>query len=405
MPILRLAWRNAFRNRRRSVVTIGAMALALFFMVVYAGLSVGYLHHMLDNVLDLELGEIQVVSAEYADDPSLFAVMEDGQAVEGRIEHAGYVVAGRLEAVALVAADRSSAAGTIRGVDPVRDRSVSRLAEHVHEGTWLSEDASTEAVVGRRLARSLGVGVGDEIVVLGQAADGSMADQVLTVRGILGAITDDVDRTGVYVPEALFRNLFVVPQGYHRLIVRIPEAMPLDEAKARIAELAGGHVVRTWRELLPSFASMLDSTQAALYFMYAIVYVAIGIVLMNTMLMAVFERIREFGVMKALGVGPGGVVGLVLAETGMLTMVAAVVGIAASLPALWFLVVHGIDLSAIGGDLSFAGIAFDPVWRAEVTPDVFVGPLVSFFVICALSALYPAGKAAFITPVAAMRYR
>ena len=404
MTLLRLALRNAFRNRRRSLVTVAAMALALFFMVLYAGLSVGYLHHMRQNVLDLELGELQVTTRTYANDPSLYDVMDDGEAVLERIERAGFPAAGRLSAVALVAAEATSAAAAIRGVDPARDRTVSRLADHVQRGSFLHDEADGGAVLGRRLARTLGVGPGDEVVLLGQAADGSSADRVLPVRGVLAAITDEVDRGGVYVSQRVFRDLFAVPRGFHRIIVRTPDGVDLDDARRTVAALAVPHAVRTFRDLAPQLASMVDSMQAALYFMYAIVYVAIGIVLTNTMLMAVFERIREFGVLKAVGMGPWSVLAVVLGETAMLTFVAAAVGLLASLPALAALVRWGIDLSSLQGDLSLAGVALDPIWRARVTPDVFAGPTVSFFAISLLAALYPAAKAASITPVAAMRH-
>ncbi len=404
MGTLRLAWRNVWRNTRRSGVTIAAMSLALFIMVVYSGLVEGYLAGMERNILDLELGDVQVFHAGYRRDPSLYKLIEDADAVVQRLEGAGYPAAPRLLGAGLAAAGETSAGVQLRGIEVDRDRRVSEVGAHVRQGAWLSPDHPHGVVLGKQLARTLEVGVGDELVVLGQGADGSMANDLYRVRGILQGIADGVDRAGVYMTAAAFRELLVVPTGAHQIIVRRGAASSLDAAAADIEKIVGEGDVSTWRALVPGLASMLDASHSGMLLMFLIVYTAIGVVLLNAMLMAVFERVREFGVLKALGVGPFGVWRLVFAESVIMMIAALVIGLTLCVPALWYLSAVGVDMSVFG-DFSVAGIAWDPIWRAAINRHTFTGPILTFVVVVICAVVYPAARAATISPLAAMRHR
>ena len=138
--------------------------------------------------------------------------------------------------------------------------------------------------------------------------------------------------------------------------------------------------------------------------MMFIVYAAIGIVVLNAMLMAVFERVREFGVLKAIGVGPRGVMTLILLEAGLQTIVATGIAVVVAIPTSWYFSTIGIDLSSLG-NISVMGMAWDPIWRMSVTSEAFVTPIVTLFVIVGLAVFYPAVRAALISPVEAMRSR
>jgi putative ABC transport system permease protein len=403
MKIFRMAWRNVLRNRRRSGVTVAAMSLALFVMVLYSALVEGYLVGMERNALDLEVGDVQVYAAGYRKDPSLHSRMTDASELATELTGQGYPASPRLLGAGLAAAGENSAGVALRGVNVELDAAVSEVHLNVMRGKWLDPADPTGVVLGKRLARMLGVEIGDEVVVLSQGADGSMANELYTVRGVLKAIADNVDRSGVYLTEAAFRELLVVPDGAHQLLVRRPPGTDLDAAAAHIKEVAGAHEVKTWRQLMPTLASLLDSSRGANFFMFIIVYTAIGIVILNAMLMAVFERIREFGVLKAIGMEPRMVLRLVFTEATLMTGLALLIGGGLSLPGLAYLSRTGIDLSAVG-DLSLGGVAWDPIWRAEVNAHTFVGPVITMVVIVALAVLYPALKAAFIRPVEAMRH-
>ncbi|MCP4604800.1 MAG: ABC transporter permease [Proteobacteria bacterium] len=404
MRTFKLAWRNVWRNRRRSIVTIAAMSLALLVMILYSGLVKGYLEAMERNILDLEIGDIQIFADDYRENPSVYTRIGNPQDMLDELDGLGFKSSARLLTSGLAAAGDSSAGVALRGVNPERDAEVSLVHKQVMNGKWLSRSAPNGVVLGRRLARNLGAKPEDEIVVLTQGADGSMANELYNVRGVLKSIGDATDRAVVFMLDDTFRELMIMPEGAHQIIVRKPDQTELNTAAAVLRNKAPNLDVKTWRELLPTLSTMLESTSGMLVIMFCIVYIAIGIVILNAMLMAVFERIREFGVLKALGMKPGRVLRLILAESAVQTSVAILVGVSLSIPCNWFLTTVGIDVSGLG-DISIAGIAWNSIWRSSVDANTYIGPIVTLVSIVFIAVLYPAIKAALIRPVAAIYHR
>lgn len=403
MNTFKLAWRNAWRNRRRTLVNVAATTLALFVTINYAGLVEGYLAAMEDNVLDLEMGDLQVHAEGYRNDPSLYEKIEQPAELVAALDAAGFRASARLMGGGLAAGGETSAGVMLRGIDVERDRAVSKIDEHVAEGRWLDAADPGGVVLGMNLAKTLDVEPGAEVIVLTQGADGSMANQVYQVRGILRSMGGGINQAGLFMTEQAFRQLLVFPAGAHQIIVRKPAEMPLPAAVARVRELAPGLETKSWRELSPVMAQYVDNAKSIVNVMFLIIYVAIGILILNTMLMAVFERVREIGVLKALGVGPRQVVALIYAETAIQTGLAVVVGALASLPLLGYLSTVGIDTGRLSG-MSIGDVAWDATWHARISVDTFRGPIVMLLFVVAFAALYPAIKAALIQPVEAMRH-
>jgi ABC-type lipoprotein release transport system permease subunit len=400
-----MAWRNIWRNRRRTTVTVAAMTLALWIMILYTGLLEGYFLGMEKNILNLELGDVQIFALDFRDNPSLYTRIRDPESLLERIEDLGFRACARLLGGGLAAAGESSAGVSFRGVSTKRDAEVSDIHKHVALGDWLVRERPKEVVVGRRLARTLGVGPGDELVALSQAADGSIANDLYRIRGVLKGISDATDRTGVFMTVEAFRDFFAMRQGAHQLIIRRPQDMDVEEAAEAIRQIAVGLDVQSWRELMPTIASMLDSVRGLMIVVFFIIYIAIGILILNAMLMSVFERIREIGVLKALGFGPGRVFGLIVVESSLQTGLAILLGLVLSIPGLWFLIEVGINMATLGGSATVMGLAMDPVWRAVVTNYTFSMPVLILVVIVSLAVVYPAVKAAWIRPVEAMRHQ
>lgn len=404
MDVWKTAWRNVLRSRRRTTVTVLAMSFALWVMILYSGLLAGYLRDMESNVLDLELGEIQIFSPEYRDDPSLYSIIEHPEELADHLRADGYRASVRLLAFGLAAGEASSAGVSLRGIDAARDAEVSRIDEHVREGAWLDPAEPQGVVIGRRLAHTLELGLGDEIVFLSQDAEGSTAAGLYEVRGVLRSVGDATDRAGIFMNEAAFRELFALPDGAHQIVVRLPPEVELADAEIAVKALAPELDVRTWRSLVPTLASLLDSARGAMVAMFFVVYLAIAILILNSMLMAVFERIRELGVLKAIGFGPFAILSLMVSEAAIVTAISVAAGIALGIPTLLYLENVGIELTGLDG-MTLMGMAMDTRWRAEASLEVLVGPVLALLVIVALAVAYPAIKAAMIDPVRAIQHR
>ena len=183
MLILKMAWRNIGRNRRRTVVTVGAMAFGLFAMVVWFAMLQGMLIHMERTVTDVEIGDLQIHAPTYLDEPSLYTFIENVDTLIPTLEAAGFRASPRLVGGGLAAAGVAAAGASLRGVNVRGDARVSAISTRLAEGAWLDEDDPGGVVVGRRLARSLDLAVGGELIVLSQAADGSMANDLSPCAG------------------------------------------------------------------------------------------------------------------------------------------------------------------------------------------------------------------------------
>ena len=404
MSILKMAWRNIGRNRRRTAVTVGAMTLGLFAMVVWFAMLEGMLNDMEETIVEVDLGDLQIHAPTYLDDPSLYTVVDGVDALLGELAAAGFRASARLVGAGLAAAHDSAAGASLRGVNVEDDAGVSVIPTRLAEGAWLDAGDPYGVVVGRRLARSLNLDLGDELVVLSQATDGGIANDLYRVRGILDSVSDGVDRSAVFLTEGAFRELFFMPSGAHEVVVRKPDDVELAAAVETVQGLAPGLDTRSWRSLMPTIATYLDSARATMGIVSAVVYIVIAILILNAMLMAVFERIREFGVLKALGVEPRQVMAIIFVESALQTGLAFAAGMALAVPTIWYLVEVGIDTGALGG-VTVIGGTFATVWQASASPAAFITPTVNLVLLVLLAVIYPAVKAARISPVEAMRHQ
>ena len=405
MKIISMARRNVFRNWRRTLVTTLAMGFAGFIMILFAALMEGLLQTSERNAVSMNLGDIQIHAEGYRDDPDLYKRIENADDLVSQLQQAGFHATSRVYGFGLAAAGSTSSGVQLRGINLTNEATVTQVHKHIMQGNWLVDNDPKGVVIGKKLARTLGVKPGDEIVIIGQAADGSMANDLYTVRGILKSVGEDVDRAGFFMVERSFRELMVLQRGAHEIsVMRSDRSDDLEAAAAQVSALALGYETKNWRQLQPVIARILDLADAQTIIMVLITYVAVAMLVLNAMLMSVFERIRELGIMKAMGVTPWQITLLIYAETMIQVTVASVIAFLSGWSLSNYYKVNGIDLSAISSGASFGGVAIDPIWYAHVTTEAVLIPIVFLFIIAVVAVIYPAIKAAVIRPVKAIHY-
>ncbi|MEN8190139.1 MAG: FtsX-like permease family protein [Thermodesulfobacteriota bacterium] len=406
MNLFRLAIKNVLRSRQRSAVTVSAMAFAGAIMIFYASLLEGWYVAMKQNAIGLEMGEMQVHAKGYRDDPDLYKLVTDEKRLVGVLRKKGLLAAPRLIGGGLAAAGSNSAGVMIRGIDLELEQQVTLLHRHVWHGQWLAGDDPAGVVIGRKLAKSLAVKVGDELVLVGQAADGSMANDLYRVRGILKSIGAATDSGGLIMSGAAFRQFMSLENGVHELVVkRISPALELtplaQELRGRLDTLE----VHTWQELQPVLARLFEMSNISLVIMLLITYAAVGILTLNAMLMSVFERIPEFGVMKALGVSGLNLFTLIVIETLILTTFAVTLSLVVGVPLSYHFSRVPLDFSwLLESSTTIAGIAFEPQWYCHLNSSSVILPTLFMYLVALIAIFYPAAKAALIRPVQAIHH-
>lgn len=404
MNLLSLATRNVARNRQRSLVTILAMGFACGMMIVFSGLMVGMLKGSEFNIVSVNSGDIQIHQPGYRQDPDIYQLIEQPETLLRSLRESGYSASSRVYSAGLMASDDSSSGVQLRGVDLRYEATISQIDQHIFKGQWLSADDPHGVVIGRKLARLLDVTVGDSLVFVGQMADGFMANDEFLIRGILKSVSASIDNSGVLMADTMLRQLIALPPGVHEIIVmRGDREQDIALAKQQVEQLVDQHLeVMSWRELMPIIARFLDTAEIQTLIMQLFTYIAVGSVVLNAMLMSVFERIQQFGIMKAIGVRPWQLLRLIYLESLLLALVATVIGVVLGGGLVMFLEDHGIDMSAFADSFSFAGIALDPIWYAELTPLVMIFPVAFLLLMTLIAVMYPAAKAARLQPVEAI---
>ena len=402
MNSLQYGWRNLWRNTRRTCITLAAVCLSTAILMASYGLMDGLMQHAVSNATNLVVGEVQVHAQGYRADHSIYKALNEPDLILQAAKQKNVAAAPRRYGYGLVAVGTKSAGARFWGVEPASERTTFDLAQHLQEGRFLSETTQRGVVLGQKLARSLQAQIGSEIVVVVQAADGSLGNDLYTVTGILKAAGDSIDRNAALIHAADFVELFVSGDRIHEVAFNSRGMVSPEGLTALLSIAAPEEEIKSWRQLMPEVSDMINLFDAFIWIFGLIFLLAAGMGVMNTMLMATYERIREFGILKALGATPWGIIRDVAAEALVLAALGTVLGTILGLAGSYYLQEVGLDLSIFAGTYSVGGVAFDPIWRATISPKMVFIPVVLMLIIGLLASLYPAALAARLDPVKAI---
>ncbi len=403
---LRLAWRNLWRHPRRTWLTLAAIAFSNMLLVFMISLQFGMYGLMIDNSLKALTGHLQVQAAGYVDDQKMRQVVPDIAAHAERLEAslALDTIAPRAVAFALLSSEDRSYGVQVMGVDPESEERVSSIPGLLSDGRWLRDGDGAEIVLGSVLARNLRVAIGDEVTLLGSGRDGSFAAAVAEVAGIFDSGMTALDRSIAAITLPFFDETFAMRGAGHQVVVVTPQLELVPEYAGRVAALlpAGeGLAVQDWDALQPGLKQAIQADIGSAFFMYAVLVVLVAFSVLNTQLMSVLERTREFGINLALGIAPGRLGRIVLLESGLMGLLGLVGGAALGAVVTYWFSVNGFSYP--GMEELAASFNLPARFYPQVTlPSLLIGPAV-VFVFTLIAALYPALRLHWLEPVAAMR--
>ena len=408
-PWRRIGWRNLGRNRKRTALTALGLAVGYFAVVFMVGWSEGIVAELIENSTSLVSGQIEIHHAEYRPERSLYDTIggragADFEALLRAIDADRAVTASAPRAYAggLISSGEATSAGMLLGVDPAREVRLTRFLDPLVAGA-LPAAGRNELVVGEELARQLAVGVGDELVVVASGADGSMANDLYAVAGIYRTGLVEFDASTAVMPLTDLQTLVALgPDRIHEIAVATADPSTAAATAARLSATldADGRAVTVapWTELNPvlrEYAALADSV----YWVFiAIIFAVASFGVANTMLMATFERRREFAVMLALGAAPRSIVGIVLYEALAIGAVSLAAGAAITVPPMAWFYVAPPGLGWLYGDLTIYGALLTPSLRVGHNVPVWTWATAGLVLTALAAACYPALRAARTPP-------
>ena len=307
----------------------------------------------------------------------------------------------RLFSPALAFVGQKTTAARIIGIDPVRESRTTTITDKIEQGVYPGPQADHTVMIGGGLAEILAIGVGEEIVLISQAADGSIANDIYRVSAILKGGNDSSDRIHCYMHIEDAQEYLALEGRYHEIAViaqhHAQSTRTADMISAALSD--GGMEVSPWQVVEAEFYRTMVIDKQYSYIMLLIIVVIVALGVLNTVLMSILERTREFGVLKALGTRPRVVFGMIVQETTLLSLLSISVGLVISLGVNWYFTVYGIQYSE---PIDVSGFTFTSV-NAEMSVGCFFWPSLVTLASALLVSLWPAAKAFRISPVDAMR--
>jgi len=402
---VQIAWRNIWRNPRRTGVILIAVIIGVWSMIFMGALLRGILAGMIHNGINTLTGHIQIHQTSYPNDPSIEHRIADPAGVEDILAKRlpeGSQWTQRVRVNAVVNNARHNKGATMVGIDPEKEARMSFIGTAVTQGRYLKPGEANAVLVGRALAEQFETGLGRKLIVMSQDAGGRIASRAFRIRGIFQAEMEATEKSYIFVNLQAAQKMLKMGQAVSEIAILLPDPNQAGEAVGMLKkELAGRDLaVRSWMEALPLLQAYLKMYDSFILIWFVVVFVAMGFGILNTTLMAVFERMREFGLLKALGMRPGRIVTGILTEALFILAMGLVVGNLLGLASCWALSFHGIDLSALAKGVEYAGMSrliFPVIWVKDVVSANLVVLLLGLLV-----CLYPAVKAARFTPVEAM---
>lgn len=404
--LLKIAWRSIWRNPRRTLISMSAVGVGLFLVIVWGSILASILGDAKEQLDKTGMGHVEVNAPGWrAHHRTSEAVADPAALVAGLDLPPGTEAGWRVVSRALVSSARGSEGVELQGVDWAREAQLSLHVREVREGARPEQADERGILIGEKLAERLRVKVGSKVRLMAQRADGEIGAELFRVRGVFHSISPAISQRRVLVGESAARKLLGVGAVAHQLVFQLDRAAEADALAGRLrAKLGPGYEVLSYGELLPALKAMEDWGDKVVLLAALFIYGLVGLGILNTLLMSVMERSREFGVLRAIGTRPGRVVGQVLGESFWIATLSGLLGLCAGLAMTWYGSSHA--LLSFGGKagegMEYAGAVLDMAAKTRFQPVEALKAASLVYLMALFTALYPAWKVARMPPAKAL---
>lgn len=406
MLIFKLAWRNIWRNKRRTIITTLSIVVAVFLSAITRSTQEGQYDNMLENTVGIFSGYIQIHHEGYRENPTLDNSFETSDSLRNIVLSQPAVTSAvpRIESYALAATGQQSRPAMIMGIDIRAEKQLSNPIKNLESGEYFNSNNEQAAIIGKDLKTRLNAQIGDSLVLIGQGYHGMNATGLYRIKGMVSFPNPEMNKSLVYLPIETAQYLFSADNRLTSLAINIdnPDALGSTVEALRQKLPSDKYEVLGWPEMMPELKQAIQVDRGSGVIIIMILYMIVGFGILGTVLMMIAERNYEFGVMLSVGTPRNTIAKILSLEVIILSLMGAFFGILLSIPVAWYFNVNPIDLS---GAMATAAEQYNmsPVLQFSVAPDIFITQAIIVFIITLLFSIYPIFKAAKLNPVKAMK--
>ncbi len=391
--LLRLAWRNLWRNRRRTLITVASIFFGVLLSTFMTSMQEGTYSKMIDNVVGFYSGYIQIHHPEYWENKTIDYTFTPGDTLKQILENDPAILSfiPRLESFALLSFGNNTKGAALIGIDPEKENRMTTLSNWIEQGSYL-KPGDNGIILAVNLAKNLGVSVNDTLVLISQGYHGTSAAGLFPVRGILKFPAPAMNNLGGYIDIQAAQNFFSVPGRYTSLVLMVDDYSNVTQTKNRLVQTIGGHYeVMTWDEMDPLTKNMIDADRSGAYITKGILYVLIGFGIFGTVIMMIAERRKEMGIMIAIGMQKSKLSAILFCETILIGMIGVLSGFVVGFPFIWYLVYHPVPITGEAAK-AYEQLGFEAAMYFSAQWIVFARQVLIIFMISLIVYIYPMVK-------------
>ena len=404
---LRLAWRNIWRHRRRTIIIMLAMGMSLAMMMWYDGLMEGFNQAIYGNAIRVLGGNIQIHAAGYrakVDSNPLLPLTDDSAAVKAALSNSEVITATRRIVTGGMVTNREGAFSLeIIGIEPEAEQPVSLIAQHVTDGRWLTADDQDSILIGRGLADVMSVKVGDRITLVGSDIHKQNRQRTMTIVGIYDLGLPLNEKGTLYISLGEAQELYGLRGQSTEVQVSLKQLGMEKSVIAAISPALPGYEVESWEQNYPELGTAVNRKDTVMSIFSIIIIMIAGIGILNLLLMAVYERTREIGLLGAMGLKPRQIATLFILEGTMIGMVGALLGVVLGLMINGYLRHVGMDFASYANMTEYMALISGRIYPT-LGLDRAVWRVITVIVISTLAAWIPAREASHREPAEALHY-
>jgi putative ABC transport system permease protein len=405
--LLRIAWRNVWRNKRRTLIALIAISLGLVFLAFMDGAIAGFQQTIFGNAVKLQGGNIQVHAPGYKEKAKrmpLLPLTDPESVVQVALAQPKVVAASkRISTGGFLSSHEATMPVVITGIEPENEAPVNLVAKNLTQGRYLAADDEDLILIGQAMANRLKVAVGDRITLVGRAMHEQMRRRTMTVVGIYDLSLPEVEKSLVYISLAEAQSLFDLRDQATEVDIALESVGQERHVAAALQAALPGYEVATWQELNPEMKQSLDVDKQVMNIFGLVVLLIAGVGILNLMLMAVFERTREIGLLAAMGLKRREIMGLFLLEGILIGLLGAIAGFFLGGLVVSLFGQYGIDFSASASMGEMMALLGDRLYP-QLAVDLLIQRSLTVAAIAVLASLYPAWQASKREPAEALHY-